>query len=44
MLLHQACEQVRLMTGQVAPVGVMRTALDTVLAARGRDASGAPER
>jgi shikimate dehydrogenase len=44
MLLHQACEQVRLMTGQVAPVGVMRTALDTALAARGRDASGAPER
>ncbi|SEE06327.1 shikimate dehydrogenase [Ruania alba] len=35
MLLHQACEQVRLMTGRDAPVEAMRTALTEALAARG---------
>ena len=34
MLLHQAVEQVRLMTGLVPPVQAMREALDTALAAR----------
>ncbi|MEE6272207.1 shikimate dehydrogenase [Georgenia sp. MJ206] len=33
MLLHQAAEQVRLMTGRVAPVEAMRTALVAALAA-----------
>lgn len=32
MLLHQAAEQVRLMTGQPAPVGAMRNALTQALA------------
>lgn len=32
MLLHQAAEQVRLMTGQTAPVGAMRDALTQALA------------
>lgn len=31
MLLHQAAEQVRLMTGRTAPLDVMSAALDTVL-------------
>jgi shikimate dehydrogenase len=34
MLLHQAAEQVRLMTGHDAPVSAMREALDAVLSAR----------
>ncbi|MEE6281088.1 shikimate dehydrogenase [Georgenia sunbinii] len=34
MLLHQAAEQVRLMTGRVAPVAAMRSALDAAVAAR----------
>jgi len=34
MLLHQATEQVRLMTGQAAPVAAMRSALERALAAR----------
>lgn len=34
MLLHQAAEQVRLMTGEVAPVEAMRTALLEALASR----------
>ncbi|MGN6753471.1 MAG: shikimate dehydrogenase [Intrasporangium sp.] len=34
MLLHQAAEQVRLMTGQLAPVAEMRRALADALAAR----------
>ncbi len=40
MLLHQACEQVRLMTGQAAPVGAMRAALQASLAAKLRAATG----
>lgn len=36
MLLHQAAEQVRLMTGRVAPVDAMRAALTESLAPRGR--------
>lgn len=36
MLLHQAGEQVRLMTGQPAPVAAMRAALTTHLASGGR--------
>jgi shikimate dehydrogenase len=44
MLLHQACEQVRLMTGHAAPVDAMRAALETALAARRADAAGAPPR
>ncbi|WP_416380836.1 shikimate dehydrogenase [Georgenia sp. H159] len=35
MLLHQAAEQVRLMTGRPAPVEAMRTALTGALARRG---------
>ncbi len=35
MLLHQAVEQVRLMTGRPAPVEAMRTALTDALARRG---------
>ncbi|WP_369692763.1 shikimate dehydrogenase [Georgenia sp. 311] len=35
MLLHQAAEQVRLMTGRPAPVEAMRTALTDALARRG---------
>jgi len=35
MLLHQAAEQVRLMTGRTAPVEAMRTALTDALARRG---------
>lgn len=34
MLLHQAAEQVWLMTGRVAPLGAMATVLDDALAAR----------
>jgi shikimate dehydrogenase len=34
MLLHQACEQVRLMTGHDAPVEVMRSALKQALTSR----------
>ncbi|GII99037.1 shikimate dehydrogenase [Sediminihabitans luteus] len=34
MLLHQAAEQVRLMTGRAAPLAAMDTALETALAAR----------
>ncbi len=44
MLLHQACEQVRLMTGQEAPVAAMRTALLAAIEERslpGRRASSA---
>ena len=33
MLLHQACEQVRLMTGQPAPLAAMNAALDEALTA-----------
>lgn len=41
MLLHQAAEQVRLMTGKDPPVEAMRAALDAVLADRsGVDAAG----
>jgi len=36
MLLHQAVEQVRLMTGHPAPVDAMRSALTESLAVRGR--------
>lgn len=36
MLLHQAAEQVRLMTGHDAPVEAMRAALDAALDAAGR--------
>lgn len=42
MLLHQACEQVGLMTGRAAPIEAMRTALRTALAARRGDEAGAP--
>jgi shikimate dehydrogenase len=42
MLLHQACEQVRLMTGQAAPVEAMRAALESALAASTRPGAGAP--
>jgi shikimate dehydrogenase len=42
MLLHQACEQVRLMTGRAAPVEAMRAALESALAANRRPGAGAP--
>jgi shikimate dehydrogenase len=42
MLLHQAAEQVRLMTGRVAPVEAMRSALADALAMRARDARRTP--
>ena len=37
MLLHQATEQVRLMTGEVAPLAAMEAALDAALGAPGRE-------
>lgn len=40
MLLHQACEQVRLMTGRPAPVAAMRAALDAALPAAALPAVG----
>ncbi len=40
MLLHQACVQVELMTGQQAPVEAMRSALRSELALRGELAEG----
>ena len=39
MLLHQAAEQVRLMTGYAAPVEAMRAALDDALARRAEHAA-----
>ncbi len=39
MLLHQAAEQVRLMTGYAAPVEAMRTALDAAIARRAEHAA-----
>jgi shikimate dehydrogenase len=44
MLLHQAAEQVRLMTGQVAPVEAMRTALEAAIARRAEHAAAHPGR
>ena len=41
MLLHQAAEQVRLMTGRPAPVEAMRTALEEVLVQRAATAARA---
>ena len=41
MLLHQATEQVSLMTGLPAPVQAMADALDRELALRGRQRPGA---
>ena len=44
MLLHQAGEQVRLMTGQPAPIDAMRAALDAALAERGAGGRPDPDR
>ena len=44
MLLHQATEQVRLMTGRAAPVDAMRAALEEALAERAAAAAGSATR
>lgn len=43
MLLHQATEQVRLMTGRSAPVDIMREALDRVSGTARGEALGRPQ-